>query len=61
MSLVLEEFGFEIDSLSDKADIQAYITDKRPRVYIIDVFLPEWNGMELISYMKENNLYLAPG
>ena len=56
MVLILEEFGFKIDILSNKAEIQTYITEKRPRLYIIDVFLPQWNGLEIIQYMQENDL-----
>jgi DNA-binding response OmpR family regulator len=56
MVMILEEFGFKIDVLSEKNEIQAYISEKRPRLYLIDIFLPQWNGLELIQYMKENNL-----
>ena len=53
MVLVLEEFGFKIDLLSEAQEIQNYVHIKKPRLFIIDVFLPEWNGLELVSYMKE--------
>lgn len=56
MLMVLEEIGFKIDLLDDAVEIKEYIHKKKPRIFIIDVFLPGWNGIELLSYMKDNNL-----
>ncbi|MBI9047891.1 MAG: response regulator [Anaerolineaceae bacterium] len=53
MSLILEEFGFKLDILYEKSEIKKYVATKIPRLYLIDVFLPEWNGLELISFMKD--------
>ena len=53
MSMILDEFGFKIDVLHDKSEIKQYIVKSIPRLYLIDVFLPEWNGLELISQLKE--------
>jgi DNA-binding response OmpR family regulator len=53
MSMVLEEFGFKIDVLHNKSEISQYIAESIPRLYLIDVFLPEWNGLELISQLKK--------
>jgi DNA-binding response OmpR family regulator len=59
MLLVLEEFGFKIDLLSGKSEIQEYIINYKPRLFLIDVFLQEWNGLELVSYMKEHHLLIG--
>jgi DNA-binding response OmpR family regulator len=56
MSMILEAFGFKIDVLNEKKEIQSYISKSIPRLYLIDVFLPEWNGLELISTLKDQGV-----
>ncbi len=50
----LREQGYQVDSASDREEGFEALEEKDYSVVILDLFLPDGNGMDLLSWIKEN-------
>jgi len=55
--LFLEGEGYDVQTLSDPKKAEEYIKDFDPALIIIDVFMPERSGFNIIEDFQEKGLY----
>ena len=52
---VLEKEGYtSIEARDGKEALEKFVTEQ-PRVIIVDVVLPDWDGLELMRHLKQEN------
>ena len=54
---ILEGEGYKVKTLSDPSRTEDYIEKYNPNVMIIDIFMPERTGFNLIEDFNEKGLY----
>ena len=54
---ILEDNGYEVRALTDPTRTEYYIEKYKPELLIIDVFMPERTGFNLIEDFREKGLY----
>ncbi|MFH1878308.1 MAG: response regulator [Candidatus Omnitrophota bacterium] len=58
MKEILEPEGFNVKTLSDPTKAEDNIEKFKPELLIIDIFMPERSGFNLIEDFREKGLYL---
>jgi two-component system phosphate regulon response regulator PhoB len=51
----LQEEGFNVSLFSTIADFKASYKQQLPDLFLLDVMLPDGNGLELCNELKDNN------
>jgi DNA-binding response OmpR family regulator len=51
--LVAQKLGYQVSVLSDPRDIAASLDAYRPSVVILEVIMPEFDGIEVISVLAQ--------
>ena len=51
---VAEGLGYEVRSTSDPDEFKKFYTEFEPDVVILDVVMPEVDGIELVKYLADN-------
>jgi twitching motility two-component system response regulator PilG len=54
---ILESEGYEVKTLADPTKAEHYIEKYHPDLLIIDIFMPERTGFNLIEDFKDKGLY----
>ncbi|MEA3490176.1 MAG: response regulator [Candidatus Omnitrophota bacterium] len=54
---ILEGEGYEVKTLTDSTKTEEYIKNYDPGLLIIDVFMPERSGFNLLEDFREKGLY----
>lgn len=49
---ILEEHGYAVDTVQDGYDLLAYLKKNEPRIIILDLMMPEKNGIEVFDCLK---------
>lgn len=52
VSLTLERMGYKVRVTSKPSEILALMAEVKPRLVLLDIFLPGWNGLDLLRDMK---------
>ncbi|SEA75313.1 response regulator transcription factor [Pedobacter hartonius] len=52
----LLDFDYEVQSSANVKDFLANMKNPLPDLYLVDVMLPDGNGLEICSYIKNNDL-----
>jgi two-component system chemotaxis response regulator CheY len=52
VSLTLERMGYKVKVTSKPSEILALMAEVKPRLVLLDIFLPGWNGLDLLRDMK---------
>lgn len=54
IEFILEEEGYQVKLFPDVSSFHAVMTDERPDLYLLDVMLPDGNGLELCREIRTN-------
>ncbi len=54
---ILEGEGYSVKTLSDPTKTEHYVEKYRPDLMIIDVFMPERSGFNLVEDFRDKGLY----
>jgi CheY-like chemotaxis protein len=54
LRILLEMDGYEVVHLTEHADILVQIREEDPDLILMDVFLPDVNGMELLQRIRQD-------
>lgn len=54
---ILAESGFEVDSVHNGYELLAYLEERTPAVIILDLMMPEKDGMSIINTLKQVSPY----
>jgi CheY-like chemotaxis protein len=54
LATILEDEGFEVDVANDGQEAKLMLEKKRPDLILSDVMMPRMNGIQLVSFLKEN-------
>lgn len=57
VTIILEDIDFEVKSFKDATSFKAEMQKSQPDIYLLDINLPDGNGIELAKMIK-NTLYL---
>jgi CheY-like chemotaxis protein len=49
---ILEENGYTVDTVGDGYELVAYIKKNDPQIVILDLMMPEKNGIEVLDCLK---------
>ena len=49
---ILTEKGFAVDTVSDGYELLAYLRQKTPHVLVLDLIMPQKDGMEVFSAVR---------
>jgi two-component system chemotaxis response regulator CheY len=52
VSLTLERMGYKVKVTSKPSEILTLMAEVKPRLVLLDIFLPGWNGLDLLRDMK---------
>ena len=55
--LVLESAGFEVATLDDGRDALAQVEKLQPQLVLMDIMMPETNGLQVSRHIKEQSNY----
>ena len=55
---ILEEAGYKVIALADPLEAEKYIETYAPDLLIIDIFMPDRTGFNLIEDFREKGMYL---
>ncbi|TVR23042.1 MAG: DNA-binding response regulator [Anaerolineaceae bacterium] len=56
---VLDREGFDVDTLESGAEALDYLQDKTPDMVILDIMMPEMDGIEVCNKLRHNPRYIA--
>ncbi len=54
---IIEAEGYEVRTLSDPTQVESYIEKYDPDLLIIDIFMPERTGFNLIEDFRDKGMY----
>ena len=54
---ILGSSGYEVDAVSNGYELLAYLRENNPSVIILDLMMPEKDGISIISTLKEVSPY----
>lgn len=55
--LVLESMGYQVATLDDGRDALAEVEKIQPRLVLMDIMMPETNGLQVSRHIKEQSNY----
>ena len=53
LNMILSDRNFDLDYVNNLLDAQEYLEKNNPSVVILDNKLPDWFGVDFISYIKK--------
>jgi len=56
VTLILERSGFSVSKASRFVEAMSLIESIRPKLVLLDLFLPGWSGLDLLEEMKRSGL-----
>lgn len=56
LTMVFEEEGYEVKSFSTVGEFNTGRSLTKPDIYLLDVMLPDGNGLDVCAELKENEL-----
>jgi DNA-binding response OmpR family regulator len=54
LSIVLEHHGFEVKVADDYASAAESLTDDEPALVLLDLMLPDGNGLDLLKWLRDD-------
>ena len=54
LSIVLEHHGFEVRVADDYASATTAVQDEEPSLILLDLMLPDGNGLDLLRWMRDD-------
>jgi len=54
---ILEQEGYDVKTLSDSLETEIYIEKYKPGLIIMDIFMPDRSGFNLIESFNEKGIY----
>lgn len=58
-SLILEQAGMSVATVTDPKDVIAKLADIRPELILMDVYMPMCSGLELAKLIRQQDAYLG--
>ena len=55
ISTIAEDAGYDVCATTSAADFKRYVASNDPTVIVLDVVMPETDGIELLRYLAECN------
>ncbi len=59
ISTIAEDAGYEVCATTSATDFKRYVTSNEPTVIVLDVVMPDTDGIELMRYLAECNCKAA--
>lgn len=54
---ILTEFGYDVDPVYNGYELLAYLQNKNPSIIILDLMMPEKDGLSILSTLKQVSPY----
>jgi len=51
---ILKQHGFDVLTAADGASALKSVTEHRPDALVLDIMMPEMNGLEVLQHLREN-------
>ena len=60
ISAALQEAGYTVDSVTDGSELVAKVEGSQPDLLVLDVSLPEVNGLTALAHLKDEHAMECP-